>query len=116
MSVSFQTMLAVHAALVLAACWLAFARSRWSAALAWIAVAACSLTWFAVNKQWEGRILYEVSAHHGVTEADLVVPVAIAAALVVRGLRFLGRVARRRRRERIAAGAPTVFRTMWPRA
>jgi hypothetical protein len=113
--VSFQTMLAVHALLIMSACWLAFARNRWSAAAAGLAVIGFSLTWFGVNHRWEGRVLLVFSPGHGLTEADLLVPVAIALALVIRGLRFVGRSVARRRRERRAAGVPTVLRTMWPK-
>ena len=47
--VSFQTMLAVHALLVLSACALAFSRKRWQTALAWIAVLGFGLIWFGVS-------------------------------------------------------------------
>ena len=113
--VDVQTMLVVHALLTLSACWLAFSRRWWTTFPAWLAVIGFSLLWFGVNNRWEGRILYEVSPHHGLTQADLLVPVLIAAALLVRGLRFLGRAWARRRQDRISAGIPSVFRVMWPR-
>jgi hypothetical protein len=78
-------------------------------------VTGFSLLWFGVNGRWEGRILYSLSPHHGVTEADLMVPALLAVALVVQGIRFLGRAWGRRRQARISAGIPSVFRTMWPR-
>ena len=114
-AVDVQTMLAVHALLTLSACWLAFARRWWTTIPAWLAVIGFSLLWFGVNNRWEGRILYEFSPSHGLTQADLVVPALIAAALLVRGIRHLGRAWSRRRRERISAGIPSVFRIMWPR-
>jgi hypothetical protein len=113
--VSVQTMLAVHGLLVASACWLAFSRGRWRTLLAWVAVAGCSLTWFAVNNRWEGRTLYTVAPTHGLTEADVMVPALVAAALTIRGLRYLGRAWQERRAQRRAAGVPTVFRTMWPK-
>jgi hypothetical protein len=109
-----QTMLAVHALLILSACWLAFSRRTWATILAALAVIGVSLVWFAVNHRWEGRILYDVSAHHGITQADLQVPAVIAIALVVRGIRGIARAWMRFRQERIDAGVPSVFRTMWP--
>jgi hypothetical protein len=113
--VNVQTMLAVHTGLVASACWLAFSRGRWKTLLAWIAVVAFSLTWFGVNNRWEGRILYTVAPTHGLTEADLMAPALIAAALVIRGLRYLGRAWRERRAQRRAQGVPTVLQTMWPK-
>lgn len=85
--VGFQTMLAVHALVILSGCLLASARSRWSAGLAGLALAACSLVWFGVNQRWEGRTLMRVSATHGITQADLVVPVVLGLALGWRALR-----------------------------
>jgi hypothetical protein len=114
-AVSAQTMLAVHAVLILSACWLAFSRRWWTTILAWLAMIGSSLVWFEVNHKWEGRVLYAFSPMHGLTQADLVAPVALAAALVVRGLRYLGRAWVRRRQARISAGVPSVFRTMWPK-
>ena len=114
--VDVQTMLAVHALLTLSAAALAFARRWWTTTLAWLAVIGFSLAWFGVNNRWEGRILYEFSPSHGLTEADLVVPTTVAAALVVRGVRFLARAWAARRQERIQAGVPSVLRTMWPKA
>jgi hypothetical protein len=114
-TVDVQTMLMVHALLTLSACWLAFARRWWSVIPAVLAVTGFSLLWFGVNGRWEGRILYSLSPHHGVTEADLMVPALLAVALVVQGIRFLGRAWGRRRQARISAGIPSVFRTMWPR-
>jgi len=113
--VSFQTMLTVHALLVLSACWLALSRRRWTTFLAWLAVIGFSLVWLGVNRHWEGRTLYVFTPHHGLTQADLIVPVVIAVALLIRGLRYLGRAWRRHRQERISAGVPSVFRTMWPK-
>ncbi|HST85854.1 MAG TPA: hypothetical protein VLL08_29220 [Kineosporiaceae bacterium] len=113
-SVDVQTMLTVHALLILSACWFAFSRRAWATILAALAVIGFSLVWFGVNHRWEGRILYEVAPHHGLTEADLQVPAAIAIALVVRGIRGMARTWMRFRRERIEAGVPSVFRTMWP--
>jgi hypothetical protein len=112
--VSVQTMLAVHALLILSGCWLAFSRRRWQTVLAWPAVLAFSLVWLVVNHRWEGRILFGISPNHGVTQADLVVPVVIAAAVVVRTLRLIGRTWHRHRQERISAGVPSAFRVMWP--
>jgi hypothetical protein len=113
--VNVQTMLAVHALLVAAACWLAFSRGRWKTLLAWMAVLAFGLTWFAVNNRWEGQTLYVVSPSHGLTEADLMVPALVAVALTIRLLRYLGRAWLMRRAQRRADGVPTVFRTMWPK-
>jgi hypothetical protein len=113
--VDVRTMLAVHALLVASACWLAFSRGWWKTLLAWITVLTCSLTWFGVNNQWEGRTLYTVSPTHGLTEADLMVPALIGVALTIRLLRYLGRAWLARREQRRAAGVPTVFRTMWPK-
>ena len=110
-----QTMLTVHALLLLSACWLAFSRHRWATTLAWLAVIGFSLIWFGVNQQWEGRILYNFSPTHGLTEADLTVPVVIAAALAVRGVRWVGRTWIRWRQARISAGVPSVLQTMWPK-
>src|SRR3954452_25117992 len=93
--VDVQTMLAVHALLILSACWLAFSRRWWTTIPAWLSVIGFSLIWFGVNHKWEGRVLYEFSPKHGLTQADLVAPVAIAVALVVRALRFLARAASR---------------------
>ena len=107
-------MLTVYALLILSACWLALSRRRWATGLAGFAVIGFSLTWFGVNHRWEGRILYSVAPRHGVTEADLVVPIAIGIALGVRGIRAVARAWMRYRRERISAGVPSVFRTMWP--
>jgi len=114
-AVSFQVMLVVHALLILSACWLALARHWWSTAAAWLGVIGFGLAWLGVNGRWEGRVVYPVTAEHGLTEADLMVPVVIAAALLIRGLRYLGRAWLRRRQERISAGVPSVFRTMWPK-
>jgi hypothetical protein len=114
-AVELQTMLAVHALLVLSACWLAFSRRWWTTTLAWLGVIGFSLLWFGVSHRWEGRIVYEVSPNHGLTEADLVVPVLVAAALVVRCVRFTGRALLRLRQQRLNAGVPTAFRTMWPK-
>ena len=36
-----------------------------------VALALASLLWLALNKQMEGAILWQVSAHHGLTAADL---------------------------------------------
>jgi hypothetical protein len=113
--VDVQTMLAVHALLILSACWLAFCRRWWTTVPAALAVTGFSLLWLGVNQRWEGRTLYVFSATHGLTEADLVIPVVIGAALVVRTLRYLTRTWLRWRRERIRAGVPSVLRTMWPR-
>jgi hypothetical protein len=113
--VSFQTMLAVHALLVLSACALAFSRKLWQTILAWIAVVGFGLIWFGVNIHWEGRVLYRFAPGHGLTQADLVVPVVIAIALLIRGLRYLGRAWLVRREQRRRAGVPTVFRVMWPK-
>ena len=113
-AVDVQTMLAVHALLILSACWFAFSRRVWTTILAALALIGFSLLWFGVNHRWEGRILYEVAPHHGLTEADLQVPAAIAIALAVRAIRAIGRAWMRFRRERISAGVPSVFRTMWP--
>jgi hypothetical protein len=113
--VSVQTMLAVHALLILSACWLAFSRGRWRPILAGIAVVSCSVVWFGVNGRWEGRTLYIVSPTHGVTQADLVAPACIAIAFVVRGLRYLGRAWLQRREQRRRDGVTTVFRIMWPK-
>ena len=113
--VSFQTMLAVHALLVLSACALAFSRKRWQTTLAWIAVLGFGLIWFGVNSRWEGRTLYIFAPTHGLTQADLVVPVAIAIALLIRGLRYLGRAWLARREQRRRDGVPSVFRVMWPK-
>jgi hypothetical protein len=107
-------MLVVHALLILSACWFAFSRRRWTTIPAGLAVIGCSLVWFPVNKRWEGRILYEFAPSHGLTEADLMVPVAIVIALVIRGIRAIVRAWMRFRRERIDAGVPSVLRTMWP--
>lgn len=115
-AVDVQTMLAVHALLILSACWLAFSRRWWTTALAGLATIGFSLIWFGVNHQWEGRILYEVAPKHGLTQADLEVPLALAAALLIRWVRYLGRAWTRRRQERISAGIPSVFRIMWPKS
>lgn len=36
-----------------------------------VALALASLLWLALNKQMEGAIIWQVSAHHGLTAADL---------------------------------------------
>jgi hypothetical protein len=113
-AVDVKTMLSVHALLILSGCWLAFSRRRWATILAGLAVIGFSLVWFGVNHRWEGRILYQVAPTHGVTEADLVVPAVIGMALLVRGIRGIARAWMRFRQERISAGVPSVFRTMWP--
>lgn len=115
-TVDFQTMLEVHALLVLSACWLAFSRRRWTTILAWLAVLGFSFAWFGVNQQWEGEILYSFSPTHGLTRADLLVPQVIGIALAVRGVRFAGRTVAKWRRDRISAGAPSILRTRWPAA
>jgi hypothetical protein len=79
-------------------------------------VSGFSLLWFGVSHRWEGRIVYEVSPNHGLTEADLVVPALIAAALAVRCVRFTGRALLRLRQQRLSAGVPTALRTMWPKS
>lgn len=89
--VDVQTMLLVHALLVLSACGLAFTRRWWTTIAAMVALAGCSVVWFGVNQHWEGRVLFAFSATHGLTQADLAVPVLTGAALVVRGLLALGR-------------------------
>jgi hypothetical protein len=81
--VGFQTMLTVHGLLVAAACWLVVAR-RWQTPVAAVAVGFFSCLWFAVNQRWEGRVLFAFSDSHGLTEADMVVPVVVGIALLLR--------------------------------
>jgi len=86
--VGVPTRLAVYTLLVVAAWGLARARGRWTAeAAAGFAVTAA--TWFGVNGRWEGRVLYVITSDHGLTEADLAVPVLLGLALLARAGRSL---------------------------
>jgi uncharacterized membrane protein YphA (DoxX/SURF4 family) len=81
--VDVQTMLTVHGLLVASACWLVVAR-RWRTPVAALAVGFFSYLWFGVNQRWEGRVLFSFSPTRGLTEADMVVPVVVGIALLLR--------------------------------
>lgn len=77
-------MLVSGVALVLAGLALGLARRR-SSALAWaFAVAVTGVLWLRVSQQHEGAILVGFSREHGLTEADLLVPLVVLAAGLVR--------------------------------
>jgi hypothetical protein len=86
--VSLHTMVLVFALLLLSGALAALTRGRWTSALSWLAMFALSLAWFQVNHRWEGDVLFVVSASHGLTEADLLVPAVISMALGIRLLRW----------------------------
>lgn len=76
-------MLVSCVALVLAGLALGLARHR-SSALAWaFAVAVTGVLWLRVSQQHEGAILVGFSREHGLTEADLLVPLVVLAAGLV---------------------------------
>lgn len=86
--VGVPTRLTVYTLLVVSASGLARARGRWTAAAA-AGFAVTAATWFGVNGRWEGRVLYVITSDHGLTEADLAVPVLLGLALLARAGRSL---------------------------
>jgi len=85
-AVNRPTMLTVLALLTTSGCWLALSRGRWTAVASLVFVGS-SVAWFGVNQKWEGRTLAAFSPTHGLTQADLAVPLTIGSALAVRRLR-----------------------------
>jgi hypothetical protein len=65
--------------LIASAVWVALSRSQ-RAILPWTALIVASVAWLLVDHQVEGRILWTVMRWHGLTQADLVVPVFVLAA------------------------------------
>jgi hypothetical protein len=72
--------------LIASGAWVALSRSRRPIA-AWSAVVVCSVAWLRVDRLREGRILVAFSPFHGLTEADLLVPVVVCLAAGVSGVR-----------------------------
>jgi hypothetical protein len=85
-AVSPRTVHLVAVLLIMCGCWVVVARSRPPLLLAWVALTVASLVWLRVNQHDEGRILYAFSPSHGVTEADLLVPTVVGAAVVLRAI------------------------------
>jgi hypothetical protein len=79
--------------LVASGCWVALSRAR-APRTAWLSVVICSVAWLRWDKVREGRILVSFGATHGLTEADLIVPLVVCAAAATSGLRqaLTGRV------------------------
>jgi hypothetical protein len=86
--VSVHTMVLVFVLLLVAGAEAALTRGRWTSSLSWLALGGLSVAWLQVNHHWEGDILYVVSASHGLTEADLLVPAVVSLALGTRLLRW----------------------------
>jgi hypothetical protein len=76
--------------LIASGCWVALSRARRPIA-AWVALIICSVAWLRVDRLREGRILLVFTPFHGLTEADLLVPVVVCAAIAVSGLRGIRR-------------------------
>ncbi|MBT0772129.1 hypothetical protein KIH74_24510 [Kineosporia sp. J2-2] len=96
-------------ALVLAGLFLALARTPRATLVCALAVAVTSFVWLRANQLHEGRVLVRFSASHGLTEADLLVPLVVITA----GVCWLaGQTLRRRRltrrRRRVRALLPTL--------
>jgi hypothetical protein len=81
-------------ALVLAGVALAFSRRAAATAVSLIALAVTGLVWLQVNHVREGVILLQFSRTHGLTEADLLLPVVL---VIAGSLWLLGQLSRRRR-------------------
>jgi len=82
-------------ALILAGVALAVSRRVPTTLVCVLVLAITSFVWFQVNHAREGVILLSFSPSHGLTEADLLVPVVV---MVAGGLWLLGQLWRRRRR------------------
>ena len=81
-------------ALVLAGVALAFSRRPATTVAAALAVAGTGSVWLRVSQIREGDILVGLAPDHGITEADLLVPLVVTLAT---SSWVLGRVLRRRR-------------------
>ena len=95
---NFPHLRLVFWALIASGCWVALARPRFPLP-AWAAVIVCSVAWLRVDQQREGRLLVEFTPAHGLTEADLLVPVVVCSAAAANGLGGLirGRFPRHRK-------------------
>jgi hypothetical protein len=98
-TVSPRTVRLVMALVIACGCWVVVARSR-SLVLAWLALVVSSLVWLRVDQREEGRVLFVVTAYHGVTQADLLVPAVAGIAVVLRAVHLAMRGHMRRRAAR----------------
>src|ERR1700760_3002508 len=88
-------LLAALALLVASGLCLALVRGWILTGLAWLAVLVGGFAWLEGDQEHEGRILFPLSSSHGITQTDLVFPLVVVLALL---LRLVLAIRRRRRR------------------
>jgi hypothetical protein len=76
----------VFCLLIASGCWVTLSGAR-TPRLAWTAVTISSVAWLRWDRLAEGRILISFDHEHGLTQADLLVPLVVFLAAATSGLR-----------------------------
>jgi len=77
---------------------LVLTRAAVGTTVAVLALGVTSVAWFRVDQAREGAVLIKIAPTHGLTEADLLVPVVVVFAVLGRSLLAMVRRTRRRAR------------------